>query len=403
MKASLTAAEAADYLGIKRATLYAYVSRGLLRSVADTGDTRRRRYRRGDLDRLKRRSEAHAGEGAAAAAALDWGAPSLDTALSHITAEGPAYRGRPAAELVRARVPFESVAEFLWTGALPPSVPRWLERTGPPLDLRGIVTADAWPIDALRVATLLAGLDDPARFGDAPEVELQVARRLVARVVRALAASRGNAAEEESSVAGVLAAAFGAPASAAVRRAVDGALVTMADHELNASTFAARVAASTGADVYACVEAALATFTGALHGGACDRCAALVAEVEATGSARTVLSRRMQRGETPPGFGHRLYPDGDPRFATLSGIVDDLGPGRRPGAVDEILAVAEEMELGAPTTDMGVVLVARAVGLADEAAVTLFAVGRMAGWIAHAYEQRRQGYLLRPRARYVGP
>jgi citrate synthase len=402
MDAFLTAAEAAAYLGVKRGTLYAYVSRGLLDSAVDPADPRRRRYRRDDLERLKRRSDAHAGEAAAAATALDWGAPSLDTAITRITPAGPAYRGHAAVDLARAGVAFEAVAELLWTGLLPASPPRWAEPGPSPLDLRGVVADDAWSIDVLRVATSLAGLRDPERFGGAPETELRVARHLVVRVVRTLAAHRRAVTVGGPSVAGTLMAAFGATPTPVASRVVDAALVTLADHELNASAFAARVAASTGADLYACVDGALAAFTGARHGGACDRCAALVAEVEAADAAVAVLTRRMRRGEALPGFGHRLYPDGDPRFATLSGVAAELGALDRTEVLREIAAVAGEMGLGAPTTDLGALFVTRAVGLPDEAAGTLFAVGRMAGWIAHAYEQRHQGHLLRPRARYVG-
>lgn len=393
--------DAARYLGVQPATLYAYVSRGLLDSLPGPGDGRRRRYRRSDLDRLRRRSDAHGGEGAAAASALDWGAPSLETQLTKVTPEGPAYRGVSVSDLVRSAAPFESVAELLWTGSLPAVRPRW-PGAREPLELGVRMPEPAWPVDVLRVAVTLAGLEDPGRFGTSEDAELLVARRLIVGALRALVAQRGRTAEAPGSVARLIARAFGLVITDVKLRAIDAALVTVADHELNASTFAARVAASTGADAYACVGAALATFTGAKHGGACDRCAALLSEIARSGSPRSVLGLRLRRGESPPGFGHPLYPEGDPRFRLLVQAAEGVGLGRVPAWLDALVATGEEMGLGAPTSDMGLALLARALGMPPDGAVTLFAAGRMAGWLAHVCEQRRQGFLIRPRARYVG-
>jgi citrate synthase len=199
-----------------------------------------------------------------------------------------------------------------------------------------------------------------------------------------------------------MARALGVEATDAVLRAIDAALVVVADHELNASAFTARVAASAGADLYACVGSALATFSGPKHGGACDRCAALLTEIVASGSPRSVLAARMQRGEPPPGFGHPLYPDGDPRFDLLEQIAGDVASGRLPPWLDDLKRAATRLGLGRPNSDMGLALLCRVLQASADGAVTLFAVGRMAGWIAHAREQRAQGFLLRPRARYVG-
>jgi citrate synthase len=401
VEALMGASEAAEYLGVQVGTLYAYVSRGLLDSLPGTGDGRRRRYRKSDLDRLKRRSDAHAGHGPAAASALDWGAPSLDTELTNITNTGPTYRGVSVQDLVRDAVRFESVAELLWTGSLPAEEPDWFRAphhahvgTWPP--------APAWPVDVLRVAVTHAGFEDGERFSPSPDAELRVARRLIVHALRALAAQRGRSAGPEDAIAGVIAHAFGLTASDAALRAIDAALVVVADHELNASAFTARVAASAGADMYACVSAALATFSGPKHGGACDRCAALLSEVASSTSPRSVLAARMQRGESLPGFGHPLYPDGDPRFHLLTLVAEGLGSERMPAWLDELKGAAAEMGLGSPNCDMGLALLGHALRAPPDSAVTLFAIGRIAGWLAHVREQRAQGFLLRPRARYVG-
>ncbi|MGD2046710.1 MAG: citrate synthase family protein [Gemmatimonadota bacterium] len=400
MDALLEAAEAAEYLGVRVETLYAYVSRGLLDSLPGTGDGRRRRYRKSDLDRLKRRSGAHAGHAPAAAMALDWGAPSLDTELTNLTNSGPTYRGVPMAELVRDAVPFESVAELLWTGSLPDEEPHWFR--APTCSSPSALPVPPRPVDALRVAVLDAGLEDDERLGTADETELRIARRLLVRALSALTQQRADVVGPEDTVASGMARALGVEATDAVLRAIDAALVVVADHELNASAFTARVAASAGADLYACVGSALATFSGPKHGGACDRCAALLTEIVASGSPRSVLAARMQRGEPPPGFGHPLYPDGDPRFDLLEQIAGDVASGRLPPWLDDLKRAATRLGLGRPNSDMGLALLCRVLQASADGAVTLFAVGRMAGWIAHAREQRAQGFLLRPRARYVG-
>lgn len=401
MEVYLASAEAADYLGVRPGTLYAYVSRGLLDSLPATGDGRRRRYRKSDLDRLRRRSDAHAGHAPAAASALDWGAPTLDTELTNITPDGPTYHGVPVPDLVRDGLRFESVAELLWTGSLPGEVPRWVDAPDPP-PLSVGAPGRAWPIDVLRAAVTAAGFEDAERFNRSRDAELSVARRLIMGALRAFVAARGRTANPDATVATLIASAFGLAASDARLRAIDAALVVVADHELNASTFAARVAASAGADAYACVSAALATFSGPKHGGACDRCAALLAEIERLGSPRSVLGARMQRGETPPGFGHPLYPQGDPRFRLLVRVAEGLGPDGVPTWLEELMGAGQQLGLGAPNADMGLALLARALGAPGDAAVTLFAIGRMAGWMAHISEQRAEGFLLRPRARYVG-
>jgi citrate synthase len=182
--------------------------------------------------------------------------------------------------------------------------------------------------------------------------------------------------------------------------------VVSADHELNASTFAARVAASAGADLYACVGAALATVSGPRHGGACDRVEALVAEAGSPRRAAAVVHERARRGEAIPGFGHTLYPDGDPRARPLFASAAALGRGRAPmQRVQTVLALVDavgEARRELPSVECGLVAVTAALELPPGSAAALFALGRAAGWIAHALEQRAAGYLLRPRARYIG-
>lgn len=405
----LNGKEAAEFLGVKRQTLYAYASRGLVRSEPLGRGTRDRRYHRDDLQRLKARHDARAGHGAVAAAALRWGEPVLESALTAIEATGPRYRGQPALDLAK-RVPFESVAELLWTGTVPESPPEWPGRN---VGVRLRPIASLLPPDtptASRLALAIAALAaaDPDRFGAAPYEDLQRARSIVRRTAAfaglAGGASRVQAAIEEPSVARTLLVALGARPTARSEHAMNQALVLVADHELNVSSFTARIAASAGADLYACVCAGLATLSGPRHGGTLSRIEALLAETGRPDRAHAIIHDRAIRGDEVPGFGHPLYPEGDPRGRALLAVVLDAASRNLP--LQTLFALIEAMRNAGrsePTVDFGLVALALALRLPRGSALAIFAVGRAVGWIAHAFEQRAAGFLLRPRARYVGP
>jgi len=175
------------------------------------------------------------------------------------------------------------------------------------------------------------------------------------------------------------------------------ALVLCADHELNASTFTVRCIASTGAALPAALQGGLAALSGPRHGGMTGRVETLFESLAREGDAEQLVARRIGRGETIPGFGHPLYPDGDPRGAALMALA-------RPDALAACLVRAVvELTGQEPTIDVGLVVLARQLGLPTGAAAALFAIGRTAGWLAHALEQAGQNQLIRPRARYIGP
>ncbi len=401
------AAEAAALLGVKRQTLYAYVSRGRVRSRSAGG--RARAYHEGDLARLKAQTDARAGHGAVAAGALRWGEPVLDSAITRIDATGPAYRGQPAVGLAERGVAFERVAELLAFGTLPDEA-RWDDRLplAPTKTLASLVSADARPVDAALLALPAFAMRDPARFDAGLDAERRVARRIVRGLAASLGATTSGArvreAAEEPTVARSVAVALGVRPTRRALAALDAALVVCADHELNASSFAARIAASAGADLYACASAALATLTGSRHGGLSERVVALSDEVGAPERATRVVRERLRRGDAIPGFGHPLYPEGDPRAGLLLDLARDLAP--RSPRVRVLFALVDTLELvggDRPTLDVGLVAIAAALGLPDGGATAIFAAGRVAGWLAHAIEQRAAGHLLRPRARYVGP
>jgi citrate synthase len=172
-------------------------------------------------------------------------------------------------------------------------------------------------------------------------------------------------------------------------------LVLLADHELNASTFAARVAASTGASLSAACLAGLSALSGPLHGGMAARVEAFVEEAERRDASQAV-SARLARGAAMPGFGHPLYPDGDPRAAAL------LSAFTAPALLAELRTTTETATGLQPNIDFALVSLARTLKLPPDAPFILFATARSAGWMAHAIEQLQTGRLIRPRARYVG-
>jgi citrate synthase len=401
---------AAEHLGVQRRTLYAYVSRGQVRSMAGA-EGRPRLYALDDLERLRARSDARAGHGAVAAGALRWGEAVLDSAITAITPHGPAYRGHLAVALADRGASFERVAELLWSGHLPAAPVAW---PGPTMRLSGIgplLPPDPRPLDVMSLLVPIAALDDPDRGDDRPDAVLARGRRLIPLLAAALApgftAAAAAHALRAGPVAAVAARALGLGDNAAPT--IDRALVLLADHELNASSFTARVAASTHADPYACVAAALATLSGPRHGSAAEAVCRFADEVGSADDARAAVRALRREGGAPPGFGHPLYPSGDPRAAALLAALGRPADRRSRTllAVVEAMAAPTRREgahpAAAPTVDVALAVLVSSLGVAPSAASGIFAVARSAGWLAHALEQRAAGFLLRPRARYTGP
>ena len=398
----VSARVAASYLGIDIRTLYAYVSRGAVRSTpAPTG--RSRQYLQQDLAKLKARHDARAGHGAVAAAALRWGEPVLDSAITEITPSGPAYRGHLASSLARTGVAFERVAELLWQGYLPPTEVGW-DRVAPPnLDKILRTTSGAPVMDLMAWLTTSMACADPHRSDTRPDALLRIGRQLIPLLACACSGDRSPAVVikllRQPSVAHILVAALGAPAHALPT--INQALVLLADHELNASSFAARIAASADADGYAIVSAGLAVLSGTGHGAHSLRVEQFLAGINGPNQARAMVRSMRQRGLALPGFGHTLYPDGDPRAtALLATAIADGGKRPRVQVITAVLAHTDTWTK--PNVDFALAAIAAAYDVPPGSGVALFAIGRIAGWIAHAMEQRAAAYLLRPRARYIG-
>lgn len=377
---TLDAATAIARLGISRQTLYAYVSRGLVRAAPDPADPRRSRYDRRDIDRLLERRKLGRARHAVAASTIAWGEPVLPSAITSIADGRLWYRGHDAVALA-GHATLEQVAALLWQAPAWPAVEGRRGRGAP----QG---ADA----VARGLSVLAGVAMPSSWQRAlPALHRDGAEvlGLVCAAAAGVAAMPGVAAHE------VFARAWGLDARRAglVRRA----LVLSADHELNVSTFAVRVVASTGASLAACVTAGLAAIGGPLHGGVSAQVSAMLAEPGMLARPTQAIARRLARGEMLPGFGHRLYPDGDPRAAALLAALGPARPWRT------VIAAAEAAIGHRANIDAAGAVLEAAEALPAGAALALFAAGRTAGWIAHALEQHRQGALIRPRASYAGP
>jgi citrate synthase len=394
----VTAERACRILGVKAATLYAYASRGLVRSAAGPRGGRARVYQKEDLERLKTRSMARSGHAAVAAGALRWGEPVLETRVGAIRQDGPVYRGRSAIALARDGARFEDVCVLLWDGA--PFTPEGEldeRRLGASAtSLRALLPTDAEPFDGMLI-TAAALAANEAR-GETQDVARDRAPALVRRLIAACGLGRGTdavtASLEAEGCARALLVALGGKTTKASVSAMNEALIVIADHELNPSTFAARVAASAGASTTASIAAALGALSGPLHGAA-------TARVEAR--AASVVAARLDRGESVPGFGHPLYTNGDPRGERLIELANRLGSRQRGVRVlSSIVAAMDLVSRELPTVDVGLVALASALGLRRGAALAIFASGRVAGWIAHVLEQKEAGFMLRPRARYVG-
>jgi citrate synthase len=438
----LTAAEAASELGVKVGTLYAYVSRGWLKSYRRKVG-RQALYRRSEVEALRgvgtpeRGLRAHSLPDASSWVTIAQpptdGSPSgvivAESAVSSIADGALAYRGYPIEELV-GRASFEEICLLLWNGERP--APAEVERLN--AEIAGMT------LPAAAAAALAAVGDDAPAL---PRLEVMITsiaaeerkRQQRSRIDQAqviigslplafagslpLASAGGAASGAETNTrarlngkrhdAGVAARMLDAVQhgdyAEADREALDRVLVACAEHELNASTFAARVVASTGADLYACVVAGLCSLSGPIHGGACDRIEEMLAKIEAGMRVERCVAAFQEKESLPPGFGHGIYPNGDPRAALLKKVA--VVTARRRGR--KIFEMAVKIEEAVwkrqrlrPNLDFYLTVCVRMLGFPRGMPAAIFALGRCAGWIAHSLEQYADNRLIRPRMRYRG-
>jgi citrate synthase len=395
------AAEAAALLQVSRPTLYAYVSRGLIRSQDTPGPSRERRYARDDVERLRQRAEERRHPDKAAAQAMHWGLPILESSLTYIDGRALYFRGEDARALAESRT-IADVASLLWTGRYGTAFPAASVET-----TRMARAAGPLPF-VPRAQIALASVRDPLAFDLRPERVALTGWRILglltatATTMQAEPPRRRREPPAPLAIEQRLARAWRLRAEAAdlVRRA----LILCADHELNVSSFTARCVASAGSHPYAVTIAALAALEGSRHGGATARVDAMLDALRRARVKTSALADRLRRGEPVDGVGHPLYRDGDPRAIAL---IEALRAGWPRSAelafMLDVARAAESVTGERPNLDFALVGVERVLRLPPGSALTLFAIGRAIGWIGHAIEQYAIAQLIRPRAKYVGP
>jgi citrate synthase len=415
--------EAARRLGVKVATLYAYVSRGLLVShPAPSG--RRRLFDMDEVERLARRSRQ--------GKVVETRMATVTTGITQLTEEGPIYRGRRATDLA-TRSSFEEVAEWLWDIGGEGSTGHGSE-VGDEVLSAGEQSL-AWSAlalgrppevgssDRIRWAVVMAGALDPLRADLRPETTVKTAQRMAASMVAVLAIPEGSSMGTGSGVpplsggsplvpltlddgrarAGSMAERLTVALSPAptpeLVRGVNAAMVLMADHELATSTMAVRIAASTRADVCDAVLAGLGTIAGPLHGGASQLAYSLLVDAQRHGAGRALDDTLRWQG-TLPGFGHTVYKNGDPRFVVLLELFERLASTEQIELVRSLIELAGAHAIPLPNVDLALAAIAWSTGMPPDAGRTLFTVARVAGWVAHYLEELGER-PLRYRARAV--
>lgn len=394
----LTAEEAATRLGVKTATLYAYVSRGvLLRRRSPEGHSR---FDPAEVDRLARRGRPRRRAGVSEV--------TIESRITALGADRPYFRGHDALELATSRS-FEDVAELLWTGTLPSDrgaagAVSWVSpgtATALARAAQNGLPADVLPIERLQIAVPILAVLDPLRHNRDPDTIAAIGRSLVAALVDCLPAV--SAAATGPIAARLWPRITAHPADDALLGVLGTALALLADHELAASTLAARVAASVRADPYAVVLAGVGAMGGSLHGGASLAVESLLAEIGDPADAGRVIGQRQRRGERIPGFGHAVYKDGDGRATTLLTALREAAPETAALALtDAVLAEAERRGLPAPNIDLALGTFSRAAGMVTGGGEAIFAIARTVGWLAHAIEEYDRPTRLRLRAHYTG-
>jgi citrate synthase len=386
----LSAREAATELAVSPATLYAYVSRGLIRS--EPGDNpRSRRYRAEDVRGLKsRRAPLVEGPGVKAA-----DLPVLDSAVSTITEEGSIYRGVYAVALSQTAT-FEQAATLLWDSkSSDPFAKANLPIVSPAMRKILEATRDASPMDRTVAVLALAAGADPRAYNSVAEGRAAIGARILRLVISAMIGAEPSADLLHKQISRAW-----APQHRSAEDLIRRVLVLLADHELNASTFTVRCAVSTGISLYDAVIAGLVALKGPKHGGAGPLASKLV-DTLLEGDIAAIVRERVALGERFAGFGHMIYRNGDPRGVSLLQELTKAGADRR--LTIEVPERIAEATGAFVNIDYALAVLCKTLDLARGSETAIFAMARTAGWIAHAIEQLESHALIRPRARYVGP
>jgi citrate synthase len=389
----LDSREAADFLGVLPATLYSYVSRGLISSLVRDPASRKRYYRKDDLLRLRHRSAYRKDPEGAAKEVIEFGNPILTTAISLITEDGHYYRGRSSSELAASHA-FEEVAQFLWTGELKTASGHW----GEPVDEQLFANLPEELSTTEKMQCLLPILQyrDLRSYGKGDTLLPSA----VSLLLHLLYLSAGR--QRQQSVAHTLQAAW-KPEETDLAATLNTIMIILADHELNIATFTARCAASAGASLHQTVLAGLAALQGHKHlRGQVFQARRLFREILTDGNVESVIRQHLQRGEALPGFHNpyrRLYPHQDPRVVTLT---QNLQHTSGFPLLQETIGLCQELTGEHPRIDFLLACSELLLELPRDSIFSLIALSRTAGMIGHVLEQFGSDRVIRPRARYEG-
>ena len=354
------------------------------------------------------------------------------TRLSKVDGQaGELVIGGYALDQLAGRVTFEEAAHLLWEGRLPTPAERDALRRdiaavrALPEETLHVVraAASAKPIDALRMASATLSLDLAEPDAITPAADRAAARMVVARFPTAVAAQlrlrRGQAPVAPRPDLGLAAnflwMVFEREPDAIAARALDTYWVTVMDHGMNASTFTARVIASTRSDLVSAVTGAIGALKGPLHGGAPGPVLDMLHDIGSADRAEAWFKNELREGRRIMGFGHRVYKVRDPRAEVLSRVAEQMSQARLEDR--KLYDLAREVERTAlrvldeakpgrnlrTNVEFYTALVLQSLGLQPSTFVGMFACGRVAGWAAHVIEQHAADRLIRPQSRYTGP
>ncbi len=387
MDVYLSAEEAAAILDISKATLYAYVSRGLIRSLPGK-DSRSRLYNRLDIDQLKARKRIRSRAQSEVQSTLHWGAPILDSVLTLIANENLYYRGANALDLARTHS-FWEVACWFWTGSwnscfvASGPVQHWYKSGSDPFQ-----TLQSWLSDLSSTDPAGYHLQFPALGSTGAAIVRQFLAILTRKQNPELRRAAGELQE------------CWCRSRPGAQRILNAVLILALDHELDVSSFTARVVTSAGSNIYEIVSAAMCAFSGSRHGRASTRAELLLHQLLG-GSVRRLIYSLLRSGEEISGFGHPAYPGGDPRAKLIFRLLKEEYPDGY-SKICHVIAQSERTLQRFANLDMALAAAGSVLGLPSQAGFHLFALGRLAGWIGHAAEQNSSQTVIRPRARYIG-
>ena len=395
----VTARQAAAMLDISLPTLYSYVSRRMLHSEPVTGKPRVRRYLRDDVLRLVERKEFRSNPAKAAEKGLHWGSPVLPSALTLIDSGRLFYRGLDVIEIAD-HLTLEQVAALLWIGDSKQS-PALFARddTTPPSMAASLLKSirRCGLVERCELILPLAANSDLSAHDLRPTAVAKTGARILRLLFSAVVGFPAAPPLEQALVWAWT------PNRKSVAHALRAALILCADHELNVSAFTARCIASARSTPYEVVLGALAAFRGRRHGGVSEEVEMLFRDAHKMADCRQVLVTRLGSFGHIPGFGHQLYPNGDPRAQKLISLAKTYGRPKEVELAKRLIQASHALTGDFPNLDFGLAVFARALGLSSEAPIAIFALGRTVGWIAHAIEQYADDQIIRPRARYIGP